>query len=83
VIGGSIMTNSCDSGDLSRLKITQSFNGHIEAVAFFDIAFNEDQIQQLILNGSPGVFQSYSNGRLAGRCRFFFRLLVDILTSLF
>jgi hypothetical protein len=58
VIGGSIMTNSCDSGDLSRLKITQSFNGHIEAVAFFDIAFNEDQIQQLILNGSPGVFQS-------------------------
>jgi hypothetical protein len=58
VIGGSIMTNSCPSGDLSRLKITQFFNGHIDEVAFFDIALNENQIQQLILNGPPGVFQS-------------------------
>jgi hypothetical protein len=58
VIGGSIMTKSCDSGDLSRLKITQPFDGHIDEVAFFDIGFNEDQIQQLILNGPPGVFQS-------------------------
>jgi hypothetical protein len=58
VIGGSILTNSGDSGDLSRLKITQSFDGHIDEVAFFDIAFNENQIQQLILNGPPGVFQS-------------------------
>lgn len=55
VIGGSIRTNRNDSGNLSKLKISQPFDGHIDEVAFFGEALSTEQIQQLLKNGPLGV----------------------------
>ncbi len=55
VIGGSNWGNRDDSGDLSRLKISDPFNGHIDEVAFYGRALDTEQIQQLMSNGPLGV----------------------------
>jgi hypothetical protein len=53
VIGGSIRTNW--SSDLSRLNITQPFDGHIDEVAFFGQALDARQVKQLAANGPLGA----------------------------
>jgi hypothetical protein len=57
VMGGSNRENKDDSGDPSRLRITQSFDGRIDEVAIFGEALEANQIQQLISNGPLGVLQ--------------------------
>ncbi|WP_210349575.1 LamG-like jellyroll fold domain-containing protein [Bradyrhizobium agreste] len=55
VIGGSNETNTDRSSDLSRLRITKSFNGLIDEVAMFGSALSAGQVQQLIAAGPLGV----------------------------
>jgi hypothetical protein len=55
VIGGSLMWNDRDPGDLSRLKIKQPFDGTIDEVAFFGQALDTEQIRQLMSTGPLGV----------------------------
>ena len=54
-IGGSLWTNRDDSGDLSRLKVTDSFRGHIDEVAVFGEALNGAEIAQLMTDGPLAV----------------------------
>jgi hypothetical protein len=58
VIGGSVRTNRADRHDLSRLKISQPFDGRIDEVAVFGKALSAGQIQQLISRGPLGVIES-------------------------
>jgi hypothetical protein len=58
VIGGTNWANWNDSGDLSKLKIINPFNGHIDEVAIFAQALTENQIEQLILAGPMAVLGS-------------------------
>jgi hypothetical protein len=55
VIGGSLMWNTKEADDLSRLDIRQPFDGHIDEVAFYGRALDNAQIQQLMSNGPLGV----------------------------
>jgi hypothetical protein len=55
VIGASIRANWKDSGDLGKLKVSDSFDGRIDEVAIFGVALNSDQIKQLITAGYFGV----------------------------
>jgi Ca2+-binding RTX toxin-like protein len=65
-IGGSLMWNNHDSGDLSRLRIKQAFDGHIDEVAFFDVALDEGQIQRAIDAGAGDVGGGADSGALSG-----------------
>ncbi|MBG0807962.1 hypothetical protein IY145_00770 [Methylosinus sp. H3A] len=55
VIGGSDETTVGAASDLSKLKITKSFDGHIDEVAFFGQALTANQIQQAAVAGAFGV----------------------------
>ncbi|WP_210178256.1 LamG-like jellyroll fold domain-containing protein [Methylosinus sp. R-45379] len=55
VIGGSDEANVGAASDLSKLKITKSFDGHIDEVAFFGQALTANQIQQAAVAGAFGV----------------------------
>ncbi|MGI9331634.1 MAG: LamG-like jellyroll fold domain-containing protein, partial [Gammaproteobacteria bacterium] len=55
VIGGSNRTNTDDSGDLSRLRINQPFDGHIDEVSFFAEALSGRQIRDAIADSAPAV----------------------------
>ena len=55
VIGGSDETTVGVATDLSKLKITKSFDGHIDEVAFFGQALTANQIQQAAVAGAFGV----------------------------
>ncbi len=55
VIGGSVRTNKADRRDLSRLSISQPFDGRIDEVAVFGHDIEVEQIQPLISRGPLGV----------------------------
>ncbi|UCF97239.1 MAG: LamG domain-containing protein, partial [Spirochaetaceae bacterium] len=55
VIGGANWGNKKDSGDLSKLKISHPFNGHIDEVAIFGQVLTAQQIRQLMTAGPLGV----------------------------
>jgi hypothetical protein len=55
VIGGSNAENCDVSGDLSKLKITEPFDGHIDEVAFYGVALAPEQIAQTKARGALGV----------------------------
>jgi hypothetical protein len=53
VIGGSNGGNT--SSNLSRLSISEPFDGHIDEVAFYGVALTPQQIAQTRLRGAQGV----------------------------
>jgi hypothetical protein len=55
VIGGSLRSHHADRHDLSRLKISQPFNGRIDEVAVYGRALDAAQILKLISAGPLGV----------------------------
>jgi hypothetical protein len=55
VIGGSNETNRDTSGNLSKLKITEPFDGVIDEVAFYGQALSAQQIAQTKQRGALGV----------------------------
>jgi hypothetical protein len=55
VIGGSNETNRDTSGNLSKLKITEPFDGFIDEVAFYGQALSAQQIAQTRQRGALGV----------------------------
>jgi hypothetical protein len=55
VIGGSNDDNVNHSGDLSRLRITKSFDGNIDEVAFYGVALTPQQIAETRQRGAMGV----------------------------
>jgi hypothetical protein len=55
VIGGSNGTNTNDSGDLSRLRISDPFDGFIDEVAFYGSALSAAEIAQSRQRGAMGV----------------------------
>jgi len=55
VIGGSNHGNRDDSGDLSRIRISNPFDGHIDEVAFYDVVLAPGQIAQTRERGAMGV----------------------------
>jgi Ca2+-binding RTX toxin-like protein len=55
VVGGSLMWNQYDGVKQQCLKIRESFDGHIDEVAFFGQALNPEQIDQLMHYGPEGV----------------------------
>jgi hypothetical protein len=55
VIGGSNAGNTNTSGDLSRLAISNPFDGHIDEVSFFGTALSVNQIQQSRQRAAAGV----------------------------
>jgi Ca2+-binding RTX toxin-like protein len=55
VIGGSLIWNRCDGDDLERLKVKESFDGHIDEVAFFGDELSAEQIRQLLDRGPAAV----------------------------
>jgi hypothetical protein len=57
VIGGSNWANQNDSGDLSKLGISQPFNGYIDEVAFYDKVLGGDQVKRL-MQDSPLAVQT-------------------------
>jgi len=68
VIGGSNRSNTDDSGDLSKIRITEPFDGHIDEVAFFGEALNAEQIAramaQSALAAGPGREAAGYSGNL-------------------
>jgi hypothetical protein len=55
VIGGSNADNCHPSGDLSKLKITEPFDGYIDEVAFYGVALTPEQVAQTRARGALGV----------------------------
>jgi len=55
VIGGSNGTNTDDSGNLSKLKISDPFDGHIDEVSFYGAALSAEQIAQTRGRGAKGI----------------------------
>jgi hypothetical protein len=55
VIGASNETNRNTSGNLSKLRITEPFDGKIDEVAFFGVALTPQQIAQTKQRGALGV----------------------------
>ena len=66
VIGGSNGTNTNDSGDLSRLKITDPFDGYIDEVAFYGTALSAEQIAQTRQRSAMGVIRPEDLGTIDG-----------------
>jgi Concanavalin A-like lectin/glucanases superfamily len=66
VIGGSIRTNSNDSGNLSKLTISRPFDGYIDEVAFFDVALDPSQIILSQQYGPLGVIAPADLGTVDG-----------------
>jgi hypothetical protein len=66
VIGGSNGTNTNDSGDLSRLRITDPFDGYIDEVAFYGTALSADQIAQTRQRSAMGVIRPEDLGTIDG-----------------
>ena len=66
VIGGSTSTNKDDSGNLSSLKITDPFNGHIDEVSFFGTVLTAEQIQQSRQRGALGIIVPDDVGTVNG-----------------
>ncbi len=69
VIGGSNETNRDTSGNLSRLKITEPFDGVIDEVAFYGQALSAQQIAQTRQRGALGVIAPQDQSRRADRYR--------------
>ncbi|MEJ2392691.1 MAG: LamG domain-containing protein [Gammaproteobacteria bacterium] len=55
VIGGSLKCNTKDSGDLSRLRVREPFDGRIDEVAFYGKALDGNQIKQSMLKGPDSM----------------------------
>jgi len=55
VLGGSTATNRNDSGDLSRLKTVDAFNGWIDEVAVYGTALSSSEIAQTRARGAMAV----------------------------
>jgi hypothetical protein len=66
VIGGSNGTNTNDSGDLSRLRITDPMDGHIDEVAFYGTALSAEQIAQTRQRSAMGVIRPEDLGTIDG-----------------
>ncbi|HEX7096146.1 MAG TPA: Ig-like domain-containing protein, partial [Acidimicrobiales bacterium] len=66
VIGGSDADNRSTSSDLSKLRITRPFDGHIDEVAFFDVALSPEQIAQSRQRGAMGVIDPADVGTVDG-----------------
>lgn len=63
VIGGSLKWNKQHNGDLARLHVKESFDGHIDEVALFGQALTQDQVRQVMQRGPMGVYVEIgSNG---------------------
>ncbi|MGE3160640.1 MAG: Ig-like domain-containing protein, partial [Burkholderiales bacterium] len=55
VIGGSTQDDRGKPGSLGKLKVTDSFDGHIDEVAFYGVALTAEQIAQTRQRGALGV----------------------------
>ncbi len=55
VLGGSIAGNKGDSADLSRLKVTDFFDGSLDEAAIYGEQLAEEQIRRLITDGPARV----------------------------
>ncbi|HEX7811314.1 MAG TPA: Ig-like domain-containing protein, partial [Burkholderiales bacterium] len=66
VIGGSNSTNRDTSGNLSKLKITDPFNGYIDEVSFYGVALKPEQIAQTRQRGAMGVITPDDVGTVDG-----------------
>jgi Ca2+-binding RTX toxin-like protein len=62
VIGGSNQGNRDNSGDPARLAISKPFDGHIDEVAFYDVALTSQQIAQTRERGALGIVSPQDAG---------------------
>src|SRR5690606_33808802 len=66
VIGGSNASNRDKSGSLSKIQVTNPFDGHIDEVAFYGVALTPDQIAQTRVRGAMGVIGADDSGTVNG-----------------
>ncbi len=65
VIGGSVKTHEGSSSDRSKLRITESFNGYIDEVAFFGAQLAVDELRRVREAGPMALAAAASPGGTA------------------